>query len=190
MTKTCLDTESVWSQLSSDLRRFIRRRVPDDHAADDLLQETFVRIHRGLSTLEDKERLTAWVYRIAHNVLADFHRKRTPTDGVDEASIPAPGIDTQSLVTGAAKWLQEIVDTLPIDYREALRLAEIEELTQQVVADRLGLSLSGAKSRVQRGRRLLKDALLKCCRFELDRHGNVVDCDPLPNRSVCLDCDV
>lgn len=57
------------------------------------------------------------------------------------------------------------------------------------VAERLGISLSGAKSRVQRGRGQLKKELLKCCRFDLDRHGNVVNCDPLPNRNVCLDCN-
>ena len=58
-------TDVVWSRLSADLRRFIRRRVGDDHAADDLLQETFVRIHSRLDTLVDTQRLSVWVYQIA-----------------------------------------------------------------------------------------------------------------------------
>ena len=70
-------TEAVWSHLSSDLRRFVRRRVSDDHAADDLLQETFVRVHRNLGTLHEADRLAAWVYRIARNVIHDHHRKAT-----------------------------------------------------------------------------------------------------------------
>jgi RNA polymerase sigma-70 factor (ECF subfamily) len=67
-------------------------------------------------------------------------------------------------------------------------LAEIEGLTQQQVADRLGLSLSGAKSRVQRGRALLRDVLDQCCTFQFDHAGRLMDCDPRPQRSVCKDC--
>ena len=68
-------TDAIWSQLSSDLRRFIRRRVADDHVTDDLLQETFMRIHRNIGTLRQTERLAAWVYQIARNVVHDHHRQ-------------------------------------------------------------------------------------------------------------------
>ena len=67
-------------------------------------------------------------------------------------------------------------------------MAEIEGLSQQEVADRLGLSLSGAKSRIQRGRAMLKGVLEQCCRFEFDTRGNLMDCDPKPDRKVCRDC--
>src|SRR5687768_4063909 len=83
-------TEAIWTHLSSDLRRFIRRRVSDDHVADDLLQETFVRVHRSLPALREADRLAAWVYRIARNVVHD-HRQAARTtvaladDPVDEA---------------------------------------------------------------------------------------------------------
>ena len=190
MTATRLDTANVWSQLSSALRQFIRRRVRDDHTADDLLQETFIRIHRGMPALKDDDRLIGWVYRIAHNVLTDFRRQRTSIDHVDEATIPAPVVESRSLIAaGTAKWLGEIVDTLPASYREAIRLSETEGLTQSDAARRLGLTLSATKSRIQRGRMLLKQALLTCCRFDFDQRGNLVDCDPLPGRSVCLHCD-
>jgi RNA polymerase sigma-70 factor (ECF subfamily) len=58
-------------------------------------------------------------------------------------------------------------------------------MSQQEVADRLGLSLSGAKSRIQRGRAMLKDVLDLCCRFEFDRQGGIVNCDPKPDRKNC-----
>jgi RNA polymerase sigma-70 factor (ECF subfamily) len=184
-------TEAVWSHLSSDLRRFIRRRVADDHAADDLLQETFVRVHRGLGTLQETERLTAWVYRIARNVLTDHHRR-----GADPAvalgdTDPAAEPDGQPCAVrcGGAGWLDEMVRSLPDGYREAVQLAEVEGLPQQEVADRLGLSLSGAKSRIQRGRAMLMQALDRCCRFEFDARGNLMDYEPRPERTVCRDCD-
>jgi RNA polymerase sigma-70 factor (ECF subfamily) len=67
-------------------------------------------------------------------------------------------------------------------------MAEIEGLSQQEAADRLGLSLSGAKSRIQRGRSMLKEALEQCCSFELDGRGRLMGCDPKPNQRVCRDC--
>ncbi len=67
-----------------------------------------------------------------------------------------------------------MLDSLPSHYAEALRLAEIEGLTQAEVARRLGLSLPGAKSRIQRGRKMLAETLLTCCHFELDQRGGVM----------------
>jgi RNA polymerase sigma-70 factor (ECF subfamily) len=84
-------------------------------------------------------------------------------------------------------WLPELIDDLPATYRDAVRLHEIEGLSQQAVADRLGLSLSGAKSRVQRGRERLRAELERCCSFELDRRGNVLDYE---RRAAGACCDV
>ena len=82
-----------------------------------------------------------------------------------------------------------MIRQLPEKYRQAVQWSDLDGLPQQEVADRLGLSLSGAKSRIQRGRALLKDVLDQCCSFEFDRRGNVTDCDPKPDRAVCRDCD-
>src|SRR5260221_14706069 len=74
--------------------------------------------------------------------------------------------------------IQEMIDDLPVDYRQALLLTEYEGLTQRELAERLGLSLSGAKSRVQRAREKLKAMLLDCCHFEFDRLGKIIDYQP------------
>ena len=182
-------TDGVWDRLGADLRRFIRRRVGDDHTADDLLQETFLRIHRGLDALGDNDRVAAWVYRIARNVVHDHHR-RGPADpaslGDDPAADEGRPADT---LDRAGEWMDEMVQQLPAGYAEAVRLSEIEGLTQQAVADRLGLSLSGAKSRIQRGRAMLKGVLEACCQFHVDGRGNLTGCDPRPDRTVCPNCD-
>jgi RNA polymerase sigma-70 factor (ECF subfamily) len=68
-----------------------------------------------------------------------------------------------------------MVDELPDTYRDALLLTEYQGLNQRQMADRLGISFSGAKSRVQRARRMLRDMLLTCCHFELDRRGAIID---------------
>jgi RNA polymerase sigma-70 factor, ECF subfamily len=85
-------------------------------------------------------------------------------------------------------WLDGMIQTLPDGYRQAVQMAEVEYRSQQEVAGRLGLSLSGAKSRIQRGRAMLKDVLQRCCSFELDARGQVMGCDPKPNQQVCRDC--
>lgn len=100
-------TDAIWTQLSADLRRFIRRRVSDDHVADDLLQETFVRVHRNIGTLQETERLAAWVYRIARNVVHDHHRKAA------NATVPLPDAEPAGdeghcespIVRGGVPWL-------------------------------------------------------------------------------------
>ncbi|MCI0465246.1 MAG: RNA polymerase sigma factor SigZ [Gemmataceae bacterium] len=184
-------TDAIWARLSADLRRFIRRRVADDHVADDLLQETFVRVHRNLPALQEADRLAAWVYQIARNVLHDHYRKAATTTVELADADPADESDAHlSCLRGrAAEWLGEMVNQLPEGYRQAVQLSEIEGLPQQEVADRLGLSLSGAKSRIQRGRVMLKGVLEQCCHFEFDQRGNVMDYEPRPDRTVCRNCD-
>ena len=181
-------TDAIWSHLSSDLRRFIRRRVPDDHTADDLLQETFVRVHNNVGAIQETERLAAWVYRIARNVVNDHHRKASDS-AVALADVDQAEEDDQNpRLCNAACWLDELIDTMPEGYRQAVQLAELDGLSQQEIAERLGLTLSGAKSRVQRGRGMLKQALDACCHFEFDRRGNLMDYEPKPDRKVCRDC--
>lgn len=183
-------TDAIWARLSTELRQFIRRRVSDDHAADDLLQETFLRIHRNLGTLRDSDRLAAWVYQIARNVVRDHHRKVTSTTVALGDADPA-GEDDDSLnqpLCRGADWLDEMIGTLPDGYREAVKLAEMEGLTQQEVAHQFGITLSGAKSRVQRGRAMLREALDECCKFQFDHAGRLMGCDPRPTQKVCRDC--
>ena len=79
-----------------------------------------------------------------------------------------------------------MMQNLPDKYRQALVLSELEDLPQKEVAKIQGLSLSGAKSRIQRGRKMLKDMLLECCQFEHDNRGNVVDCEAKDNS--CEQC--
>jgi RNA polymerase sigma-70 factor (ECF subfamily) len=183
-------TDAIWTHLSSDLRRFIRSRVSDDHVADDLLQETFMRVHRNIGTLQETDRLAAWVYQIARNVVHDHHRKATTSTVALADADPVDECDDHliQLRCGGSGWLDEMIQSLPDGYRVAVQLAEIDGLSHQEVADRLGLSLSGAKSRIQRGRALLKGLLEQCCTFEFDSRGNMLDYNPKPDRKVCRDC--
>ena len=186
-----VSTEQAWQAMSRQLRAFFRRRVRDDQLAEDLLQETFVRVHNGLASLREQERLAAWVYRIAHNTLRDYFRKGFVSkeilapDGVVAAALPEEPPSEENHNQEIAAGLRCVVQQLAPRYREAIELAELQGLTQGEVGARLGLSLSGAKSRIQRGRDKLKALLLECCHFERDRRGNVIEYQP---QRACSGC--
>lgn len=172
-----LSTEAVWLEVSGQLRRFIGSRVRLREDAEDILQEVFVKVHDQLPRLANPARLHAWVYQITRNAIVDYYRRRGRTPELT-AELPeelaAEDAETD-LTDQVAAWLLPMIETLPPKYRDAMLLSEIQGLTQQETAARLGISLSGAKSRVQRGRERLREALLSCCHVELDRAGRVVE---------------
>ena len=168
--------EELWNDYSSRLLAFIRGRVDDETEADDILQEVFLRVHTGLCCREAVGNLESWIYRVTRNLVIDHYRRRRP---VGELSQTIPSTESLPLEedprTRLAFSLRGTVDELPAPYREALVATEYEGLSQQQYADRAGISLSGAKSRVQRAREKLRQLFLDCCHFELDRLGRIVD---------------
>lgn len=176
MSATIVD---IWRAFGERLGRFIRKRVPNDADADDLLQEILTKIHTGLKEVEDPAKLEAWLFQVARRAIIDHFRGRSgkkrlrplPLDVAEEL----PAKDVAGLV---ASWLEPLMEGLSEDDREALRLTDLEGLSQKDLAGKLGLSVTGARSRVQRARERLKGLLEACCHIELDRRGNAVDFTP------------
>lgn len=171
--------EMVWNTFNAPLERYIRKRVSDEHIAADLLQDVYVKIHTHIDMLRDDERLQAWVYQIARNTIYDHYRTQKPNAEMSDTLAAPDTVEiTDDTAARLAASLHSMIDCLPEEYQVALRLTELEGITQQELATRLGLSLSGAKSRVQRGRKMLREVLLACCHFEFDRLGKVIDYYP------------
>jgi RNA polymerase sigma-70 factor (ECF subfamily) len=178
-----LDLETVWARVGASMERFVRRRVRDPHQADDVVAEIMLRIHRNLGSLDDRERLTAWVFRIARNAIADHHRRHARHRDVAAAE-PEPEADA-----GADAWLEDqaatlselamcirpLVEALPGDYRRALVLTDLDGRSQVDAARMEGISVSGMKSRVQRGRRQFAALVRQCCDVTTDSRGELVD---------------
>lgn len=167
--------DAAVADFAARLRGFIRRRVRDNATADDLTQETLLKVYRSRETLREDQRLEAWVYRIARTTIIDHFRRQRPTqelfDGI--AAEPA-GDEVATLREAVMVSMRRFLETLPPAYREPVRLAEFEGLPLAKIALRLGLSLTAVKSRVRRGRAMLKRKLQECCRFEFDRMGKVI----------------
>jgi RNA polymerase sigma-70 factor (ECF subfamily) len=179
-----VETETLWRELHDELLVFVRRRVDDDEA-EDIVQDVFVRVHGNLLQLRSSNSVHGWIYRIAKNAIADHYRTRAQTRSTLTAGAATDGIDAQQPARSAeaesdptkelAQCMRPLLDRLPESYAEAIRLTELEGLTQREAARRVGLSVSGMKSRVQRGRRQLKELLQACCNVDLDSRRHVID---------------
>lgn len=176
-----ITTEGVWQEFSAKLKQFILKHVPEQQSAEDILQDVFVKIHTHIDTLRDRRKLQSWIYQITRNAIYDYYRDQKAITGIPEmldlSEEPADN-DVERMLAASIK---EMIDCLPAVYRQALILTEYEGLTQKELADQLGLSFSGAKSRVQRAREKLKEMLLACCHFEFDRRGRIIDYYPTCN---------
>ena len=187
-----LDAAAAWAELREPLLAFIARRTPDRDTAEDILQDVLLRIHRHADELEHASAVRAWIFQIARNAIADHYRRaavrREQPAGVDLTRLePPPAIESApaELTSELAACLRPLVQRLPEPYREALVLTELDGLTQADAATCLGLSTSGMKSRVQRGRGQLRELLVGCCEIELDRRNRVTGYRP--RRDPC-DC--
>lgn len=181
--------QEIWQQIHAGLRAFIAKRVANEAEADDIAQDVWIKMQRGLDGLKDQKRLIPWIYQIARRAIIDHYRapgrRREMSAGL-AADLEAYGSsrtmqvsseDSGQLHTELAGCLRPMIERLSGEYRQAVVLVDLEGLTHQEAAAQLGLSLSGMKSRVQRGRRQLKEMLEACCTIELDRRRGVVDYD-------------
>jgi RNA polymerase sigma-70 factor (ECF subfamily) len=180
----------IWEDFSSRLKSFILKRVRDEHDAEDILQDVFLKVHQNLHSLRDEDKLMVWVYQITRNAVYDYYRHRkVAVDSVQQLENWAQDPVPDNATAEVASCLKPMVETLPEIYREAIVLTEFEGLTQKEMAQRLDLSLPGAKARVQRGRKKLEEMLLGCCHFEFDRRGNILDVQPKEESCHYCGCD-
>lgn len=184
-------TRQLWSDFNEGLWRYIRARVDSDADADDVLQTVFLKVHRRKTQLRDEERVAGWIFRIASHAITDHHRDRARrSDPPPQLERKQPTSPTDADQTNdeqlLAQCVRPFVETLPPHYRDALTMTELEGLTQAEAADRAGLSLSGMKSRVQRGRVKLRQSLEQCCDITLDARNRIVDVEPRCDADSCV----
>ncbi len=178
-------TEYIWKEYHDKLHGFILSRVSDAAAADDILQDVFLRILSRIDTLNDCDKLQSWIYQITRNANIDHYRKQKKTAELPAALSAMEDELSDEIGKNINSCLLPMVESLSEPYREAVMLSEIQGKTQKEVAEEQGISLSGAKSRVQRGRAMVKEMMFGCCQFEFDKRGNVIDYERKPGS----DCD-
>ena len=178
-------TEASWSELLRAVQSFVAGRVKDPADRDDLVQEVLLRVHRGLGGLNGQSAPGPWIYSIARNAIVDHWRRkgRAPTVPVDDVEVTGGELavlddDGETLQQAVAAYVAETVHSLQSPYRETLILTELQGIKYADAARQLGISLPAIKSRVLRGRGMLREALIRCCEIELGPTGRVLDCAP------------
>jgi RNA polymerase sigma factor (sigma-70 family) len=180
-----MDTEARdWRGIERQIRPFVARRVRAVDV-DDVMQDVLLRMQLGLGSLRDEERLGPWMRQVARSAIVDHqrvaarHRVVEDDEREDEATPSAD--DDRAVEAALAPQLANFIAMLESPYREALTLTELEGMSQVEAAKMLGISVSGMKSRVQRGRAQLREALEACCRIALDARKRVIACEPRPD---------
>ena len=185
------EARGAWREIEARLKPYVARRVPSAAEADDIVQEILVRIHEGLPSLRDGESFGGWVYRIAGRAIADAARAKSRASilAKDVHEEPGPAADDETdLQLELGECMALFVARLPSPYREAITLTELQGLTQKDAAEMLGGSLSGMKSRVQRGREKIREMFEECCKISVDCRGRVVECEARELQHMPEDC--
>jgi len=179
---------SAYREMRDGLHRSLSRRLRDPDLAEDIVHDVFLRIHDRADQLRDVDRVRGWIARIAHHAMLDALRRRRPETGVPD-SLAEEEDGPDGVPASIQSALRAMLDQLSDEDRDALLATEWDGRSQGELADAWGLSVSGAKSRVQRARRKLKELLLDCCHVELDARGRVLDMVPRARgRCACRDC--
>lgn len=177
------ESAALLAHFERDLAAYVRRRVPGPDA-DDVLQETLLRIHVGVGAVRAGERLAPWVFRVARSAVVDHQRRSgvrgrrfVSGDAEEEAGDSGVG-ETSEQVALLTACIEPFLAQLPVEQAEALRLVDMEGVSQVEAARALGLPVATMKARVQRGRRRLRADLEVCCAMVQDRRGAVIEVTP------------
>ncbi len=172
-------TTDIWDHFSESLRHFILKKVKNESLADDLLQETFIRIHSKIDSLRDETKVQSWIFQIARNIINDHYRKSGAQllANIPESVENEPESDEE--MTEAIQDMVLFMEDLPKPDCQALCQVEFEGISIKDYAAKSGISYTGAKSRLARARHKLSDLLMNCCRYEFDKYGTVLSHHPI-----------
>ena len=171
----------VWQELNEQLFRFVYAKIKDSETSKDIVQDVFIKVFTNIDSLNDQDKIVSWIYQITRNEIVTYFRKNKISIPEDKNLSHQP--EEKDLTSEFSQCIEPMIDLLPEIYKEALLLSEIKNISQKELAAQLGISYSTAKSRVQRGRKKLKDLLLQCCKISTDAYGNITEYDLIAHRN-------
>lgn len=179
-----MTTQEVWTQYSNDVKYFILSKVKDDVIADDIVQDTFLKIHTKLHTLRDLNKLRSWIFSIARNSILDHFKSSNITFEVANFESET---EIQQEEHTEKDCLRGILSGLPKKYRDPIFLSDIQGMKQAAVAQQLKLPLPTVKSQIQRARKLIAQGFKDCCGFVENEHGHLIG--EIQARKDCKVCN-
>ncbi len=183
-----MDTLTIWKNINERLSHFVLGKVKDADLTKDIVQDVFLKVFTKYDSIRNKDKIIPWIYQVARNEVVNHFRKNKTITLMNEIEVSSNSDD--NLTSELSECLHPMIDSLPEKYRQALIMADIEKIPQKEIAEKLNISYSGAKSRVQRGREMLKSLLEECCTITTDVYGDVLDYRSNKMKKKCdINCD-
>ncbi len=175
-----LRLEHIWVDFAGKLKSFIISKVRSEQIAEDILQDVFIKIHGSIDQLRDETKVQSWIYQITRNSIVDYFRIVKKENNLSQHNFENEDEELDDgFMTEAIRDMIKMMDDLPPKYCEALCLTELDGMSQKAYTEKIGISYSRAKSRVQRAKVMLRDNLMKCCHYQFDKYGTMFNIQPV-----------
>jgi len=165
-----LKTVDIWKEHYSEIFFFVLKRVKNTDATNDIIQNTFLKIHTHLKAVKDVSKLKAWIFQIARNEIINFHNNNSKTNNLAKIELEVLTQNPYNNLCCFDKFINELSEK----YRTVIVLVFFDGKKLLDVAQELELSLANVKARIRRGKEMLKENFQKCCKFNLDKNGKLV----------------
>ncbi len=179
------EISSLWLEYKNGLKYYILKKVKNEDVANDLSHEVLMKVYNSCCSTIQIKNVRAWMFQIAHNTTIDYLKKQHKFTNIIPENYDN---EDHAFFQEANEIIKPLIQLLPDKYAIPLQLSDIEELKQKEVAQKLKLSLTATKSRIQRARNLLKEKIIECSNLEKDEKGNVIsleiksECKPIQKR--------
>ncbi len=177
-------SEIVWLEYHLEINRFVLSKIKDKDEVNDIMQDIFIKMYSNLNKLKDEEKIRSWLYQIARNTIHDYFRKQKLSSNSEEHVLSSDS-ENRNINEKFSACVQPHINKLPSIYKEALIKVELQNCSQLQLARELNISYSALKSRVQRGRELLKSYFKACCNISTDKYGNILEAEEKHKCSMC-----
>lgn len=162
----------IWNNHKSHLQNFIKTKIDNDVIVEDILQEVSIKLYDNLNRKTEIKSHKNWLFQVARNSIADYYRKHKKHAEltIDQSEI---NVDSSPCVCDLSGFVIQMY--LPEKYSKPLYLSDIEQKSQQEISEILNLSLTATKSRIQRGRKKLKELISECIEISYNKKGQISD---------------
>lgn len=164
-----IETITIWNNFNSEIYFFILKKVKNSDAANEILQNSFLKIHQNINQLKAPNRARAWSFQIVRNEIANYFNRQSKTFQTVNFEILKNPDNYKEFCC-----FDRFISNLPEEYREVIELVYIKGKKQEVVAELMTISLANVKARIRRAKSMLKINFIECCKFELNEEGKLI----------------
>lgn len=173
----CCNIDGIVRQTYGQLLNYLKKQTGDHELAEDIAQDAMLKLVRAHNENQVLANPGAWLFQVAKNQLSDHYRKKKVVLAADDDSfLPDAAIADSFSETMPEDFLPRMVNLLPLMYGEPLALSDLYQYPVTEIADQLGISLSAAKMRIRRARKMLLELFNDCCEIEYSKSGGFAAC--------------